>query len=43
MSYLLMKLMVIKVEEADLKMSAKVLKEELYDLKEVIMIYDSVD
>jgi len=39
MSYLLMKLMVIKVEEADLKMSAKVLKEELYDLKEVIMIY----
>ena len=38
-SYLLMKIMLIKLEEADLKMSARILKEELGDLKEIIMIH----
>ena len=39
MSYLLIKLMSNKAGEAGIKMSASILKEELKDLKEVIMIH----
>jgi transposase len=39
MSLVLIRIMLRKCEEADLKMSAAVLKQELDDLKEVVMIY----
>jgi len=40
MSYFLMRLMQYKACQAGIEMSAKILKEELSDLREVIMIYD---
>jgi len=39
MALAVIRLMQRKAERADLKMSANVLKEELSDLKQVIMIY----
>jgi transposase len=41
MSYILIRLMQYKADQARLEMSAKVLKEELSDIKEVIMLYEN--
>jgi len=40
MALLLIQVMLQKVEQAGLRMSATVLKEELTDLKEIVMLYD---
>ena len=41
MAYTVLQLMVLKVEKAGLKMSPNLLKEELSDLHEVVMIYEN--